>query len=148
VRERLRLSGRLTAIQGYQIQYFVMSPAPTPICILDDDPSVLRSVQRLLESDGLTAHTFEKAGAFLDHARAHEVKLAILDLTLGDASGFDVQAALNEFSPGTQVIIVTGRGDSGLEATARQKGAHAFLHKPFEDDRFLRLVHHALHPAS
>lgn len=125
-----------------------MSSAFASICILDDDTSVLRSIESLLESDGLAAATFEHPDAFLAHARDHEVKVAVLDVCLGEASGLDVQAKLHEISPGTRVIVMTGRDRPGVQTTAMQNGARAFLLKPFRDETFLAHVHGALAIAS
>jgi FixJ family two-component response regulator len=52
------------------------------ICVVDDDISVLRSVQELLASDGLEAQTFDDPEKFLDYARTHNVKLAVLDYAM------------------------------------------------------------------
>lgn len=125
-----------------------MSSFSVPICILDDDASVLRSIKHLLESDGLAARTFEQASDFLAHAREHEVKVAVLDVCLGEESGLDVQARLHALSPGTRVIVMTGRDQPGLESVARRNGARAFLLKPFEDEAFLAHVRDALTIAS
>ncbi len=121
-----------------------MSPASAPICILDDDVSVLRSIGQLLESDGLSSQTFEHAGEFLAHARTHEVKVAVLDVCLGDANGLEVQAQLHDISPATRVIIMTGLDQPGVQTIALRNGARAFLLKPFEDEAFLSEVHDAL----
>jgi len=121
-----------------------MSCVCAPICILDDDVSVLRSIEYLLESDGLAARTFEHVDDFLAHAREHEVKLAVLDVCLGEASGLEVQAQLQEISPRTRVIVMTGRDQPRLQSIALQNGARAFLLKPFADEMFLEHVHAAL----
>lgn len=125
-----------------------MSTSPVSICILDDDASVLRSIELLLESDGLTATTFESADDFLTHAREHELKVAVLDVCLGEKSGLEVQKELREFSPRTSVIVMTGRDRPGLQSTALQNGARAFLLKPFDDETFLAHIHAALALAS
>ncbi len=116
----------------------------TPICILDDDTSVLRSIAQLLDSGGLTAETFEHADDLLRHARGHAVPVAVLDVWMPEASGLEVQARLQEISPGTKVIVMTGRDDPGLRAAALEGGAVAFLAKPFDDETFLAAVHRAL----
>ena len=121
-----------------------MSPAVPPICILDDEPSVLRSIKRLLESDGIDALGFERAGDFLAHAREHEVKLAVLDVRLVDGDGLEVQAELRRISPGTRVIVMSGRVRTGLQESVLQQGGSAFLLKPFEDEVFLAHVRRAL----
>lgn len=125
-----------------------MTAAPAPICILDDDPSVLRSIVRLLDSDGLAAEIFEHAADLLRHVRTHAVPLAVLDVWMPQASGLEVQARLQEVSPRTKVIVMTGRDDPGIRAAALEGGAVAFLAKPFDDETFLAAVRRALDQAA
>lgn len=124
-------------------------PAETEsICILDDDSSVRRSIERLLYSDGLKALTFEDAEDFLAHARAHAVPLAVLDVWMPETSGLEVQLRLNKAAPNTKVIVLTGRETPAIRAAAMEGGAFAFVLKPFEDEVFLSLVRQALRDAA
>jgi FixJ family two-component response regulator len=118
------------------------------ICVLDDDASVRSSIERLLDSDGLSAQTFERADDFLAHASRHQVALAVLDVWLPEASGLAVQQRLREVSPGTRVIVMTGREQPGIRAAALAGGAFAFLVKPFDDEAFIALIHRALNPGA
>ena len=125
-----------------------MPAQPDSICILDDDASVRRSMEQLLDSDGLKAQSFEDAEDFLAHARSHAVRLAVLDVWMPETSGLEVQAQLREVSPDTKVIVMTGRDTPALRATALEGGAFAFLLKPFDDEAFLSLVRQALRSAA
>jgi len=118
------------------------------ICILDDDSSVLRSIERLLDSDGLKALSFEDVEDFLAHVRSHTVTLAVLDVWMPQTSGLEVQARLNEVSPDTKVIVMTGRETPAIRAAAWESGAFAFVVKPFDDESFLSLVRQALRSAA
>lgn len=115
-----------------------------PICILDDDFSVLNSLRELLDSDGLEARTFDNPDLFLAYVREHPVKLAVLDVWLPQVTGIDVQERLREVSPETIVIIITGREEPAIRAAALEAGAFGFLGKPFDDEAFLALVRDAL----
>jgi FixJ family two-component response regulator len=108
---------------------------------------VRSSIERLLDSDGLAAQTFERADDFLAHATRHPVALAVLDVWLPEASGLAVQQRLREISPGTRVIVITGREEPGIRAAALAGGASAFLVKPFDDEAFIALIRRALCPA-
>jgi two-component system response regulator FixJ len=121
-----------------------MSLEPESICILDDDASVRHSIVQLLDSDGLTALSFENEEAFFAHARIHPVPLAVLDVWMPETSGLQVQVRLHEVSPATKVIVMTGRETSAIRAAALAGGAFAFLVKPFDDEAFLSLVRQAL----
>lgn len=115
-----------------------------PICILDDDSSVLNSLRELLASDGFEAETFDSPDEFLAYTQEHDVRLAVLDIWMPVRNGIEVQERLRELSPHTRVIIVTGREEPALRAVALEQGAVAFVVKPFDDEVFLALVRSAL----
>jgi FixJ family two-component response regulator len=121
-----------------------MSGTSESICIVDDDSAVLRSVYELLASDGLEAQLFTNPDEFLAYARNHSVKAVVLDIWMPQATGIEVQKRLQEFSPGTRVIIITGREVASIRTEALQCGAFAFLTKPFDDEIFLGEVNRAL----
>ena len=114
------------------------------VFLVDDDAAILNAVGRLLASDGLAVRSFRKPSEFLAHVEANPVALVILDIWMEEMTGFVVQAKLSRISPGTRVIIMTGRKDPGVEKTAREFGASAFFLKPFDDEEFLTAVHRAL----
>jgi two-component system, LuxR family, response regulator FixJ len=121
-----------------------MSSDSEPVCILDDDLSVRRSLQRLLDSDGIATRTFETPEEFLDYAKAHSVRVAVLDIVMPGTSGIEVQECLSKISPATRVIMMTGRDEPGIRAAAMERGAVGYLLKPFDDEAFLAIVRKAL----
>ncbi len=118
------------------------------VCLVDDDLSVLKSIERLLASDGFSVRAFNKPKEFLTHVQAHAVPLVVLDIWMEEMSGLEVQAQLSALSPQTRVIIITGREDQTAKLAALQSGVIAFFTKPFDDDQFLNAVRGALamHP--
>jgi DNA-binding NtrC family response regulator len=114
------------------------------ICILDDDASVRNSIEHLLASDMLKAHSFENAEEFLMYASSHEVSLVVLDVWMAETSGLEVQARLRVVWPDTKVIVMTAKETPAIRAAALEGGAFAFLAKPFDGEEFLALVHQAL----
>jgi len=118
------------------------------VCLVDDDLSVLKSIERLLVSDGFSVRAFNKPKEFLTHVQAHTVPLVVLDIWMEEMSGLEVQAQLSALSPQTRVIIITGREDQTAKLAALQSGVIAFFTKPFDDDQFLNAVRGALamHP--
>jgi FixJ family two-component response regulator len=114
------------------------------VCLVDDDEGVLKSIGRLLASDGLAVRTFNEPESFLAHVKTNSVPVVVLDIWMEQMTGLEVQAQLLKLSPGTRVIIMTGRKDPGAEQTAMQFGATAFFTKPFDDDQFLSAVRSAL----
>jgi FixJ family two-component response regulator len=118
------------------------------VCLVDDDLSVLKSIERLLASDGFSVRAFNKPKEFLTYVQAHAVSLVVLDIWMEEMSGLEVQAQLSALSPQTRVIIITGREDQTAKLAALQSGVIAFFTKPFDDDQFLNAVRGALamHP--
>jgi FixJ family two-component response regulator len=114
-----------------------------PICVFDDDSSVLSSLKELLASDGFGAETFDKPEEVLYYTQGHVVQLGLLDVWLPAMNGIEVQERLRELSPNTRVIIITARERRALRTLALERGAIAFLVKPFDDEVFLALVRSA-----
>jgi two-component system, LuxR family, response regulator FixJ len=117
------------------------------VCLVDDDPLVLRSTGLLLASEGFVVRQFDKGEDFIAYVASHEVPLVVLDIWMEEMTGLEVLARLCAMSPQTHVIVITGREDSAARITATQIGTVAFLIKPFDDKQFLEVVHRALgHP--
>jgi two-component system response regulator FixJ len=116
------------------------------VCLLDDDPSVLKGLGRLFSSAGLHAETFSDPYKFLEHARIHRPTVALVDVCMPQMSGLEVQSQLHKISPSTRVVIFTAKDDSLVRSTALNAGATAFLTKPFDDEELLTTVRLALAP--
>jgi two-component system response regulator HydG len=114
------------------------------VCLLDDDPSVLKGLGRLLTSADLDPKTFGDPMEFLSYAQRHRPAVALIDVCMPEMSGLEVQSRLREISPSTRVIIFTGKNDPLLRSTALNAGASAFLTKPFESEELLTAVRLAL----
>lgn len=114
------------------------------VCLVDDDPSVLRSMHYLLASEGFKVRTFNKAEDFLTHAGAHEVAVVVTDIWMDNVTGLEVLARLCAISPRTRVIVITAREDLAARATAMAIGPVAYFMKPFDDEKFIAAVRDAL----
>lgn len=123
-------------------------PATSLICLLDDDPSVLKALGRLLSSAGLRAEPFSDPEQFLQYAKIHRSPVAVIDIWMPMMNGLEVQSRLHEISPSTRVIIVTGKADPLVRSTAISAGALAFLTKPFDDEELVTSVRLALASAT
>ena len=119
-------------------------PAAGEVCLVDDDPSVLRSLHFLLESEGLTTRSFARPEDFLAHVGRHQVSLVVLDIWMEGMTGLEVLARLCALSPQTRVIVITAREDLAARATAMAIGPVAYFIKPFNDEKFLAAVREAL----
>ena len=120
-----------------------MSEAPE-VCIIDDDPSVLKSLHYLLASEGYQVRPFNKAEEFLTYAKTNQVPLVVTDVWMDAVTGLEVLARLCAISPKTKVIVMTAREDLAARATAMAIGPVAFFMKPFDDEKFLAAVRDAL----
>jgi FixJ family two-component response regulator len=118
------------------------------VCLLDDDPSVLKGLGRLFSSAGLVAETFSDPHKFLEYARIHRPTVALVDVCMPQMSGLEVQSQLHKISPSTRVVIFTAKDDPLVRSTALNAGATAFLTKPFDDEELLTAVRLALAPAT
>jgi len=118
--------------------------SPREVCLLDDDGSVLRSMQYLLASDGIAVRAFNKPEEFLAHAAVHPVHVVVTDIWMPGVTGLEILARTCAISPRPRVIVITARDDLAARATAMAIGPVAFFIKPFNDEQFLAAVHGAL----
>ena len=115
---------------------------------MDDDTSLLRSLNRLLRTAGFTVETFESAGVFLRARQSSPPDCLVLDVHLGAVSGFDVHARLLASGTSVPTIFVTGHDDAATREQARRAGAAAYLAKPFEDQALVSAIEKALDRSS
>jgi FixJ family two-component response regulator len=118
------------------------------VCLLDDDPSVLKGLGRLLSSADLQEETFSDPEEFLRYARIHRPAVVLLDVCMPQMSGLEVQSRLRGISPSTRVIVFTGKDDPLVRSTALNAGASAFFIKPFDDEELLTAIRLALASAT
>jgi FixJ family two-component response regulator len=125
-----------------------MNSGPTEIapvvCLVDDDPSIRRSLTRMLEFDGMSVRAFKEPEPFLAHITDHVAQLAIVDMGMGKMTAMELLTTVREKSPTTRIIFISGDEDHGADLPVGQAGAYAFFVKPFDDSEFLRSVHQAL----
>ena len=107
------------------------------VCLLDDDPSILKATRRLLDSAGWTVQAFTDPVEFLEHAAMHCPDLAVIDIFMPEMNGLEVQTRLRHVSPSTRVIVLTGKDDPSVRRTAMNGGASAFFIKGVESGEFL-----------
>jgi two-component system response regulator FixJ len=114
------------------------------VCLVDDDSSVLRSMEYLLASEGVKVRAFNRPEEFLAHAATHPVGVVVTDIWMEGVTGLEILARMCAISPRPRVIVITAREDLAARATAMQIGPVAYFMKPFNDEQFLAAVHDAL----
>jgi FixJ family two-component response regulator len=118
---------------------------PDPIVfIVDDDLSVRRSTERLVQSAGLKVQTFTSAKEFLKNARFEGPACLVLDVRMPGLSGMDLQRELTQAGIQIPIIFITGHGDIPMSVCAMKAGAVEFLTKPFRSRSLLEAVRAAI----
>jgi len=118
-------------------------PKPT-VFVIDDDPSVLKSLSRLLRSLGFDTETFASAELFLARNHYDGVGCIVLDVRMPGLSGMDSQDELSKADYSMPIIFITGHGNIPMSVQAMKKGAADFLTKPFDDKELLQAVKKAI----
>ena len=115
-------------------------PLPT-VFVVDDDPSMRKSLARLLKSANYLSETFASAREFLDSGRHRGTTgCVVLDIRMPGLSGLDLQQELSKHPPVLPIIFITGHGDIPTGVKAMKDGAADFLPKPFQDKALLGAV--------
>jgi len=110
------------------------------IAIVDDDPSVLRALTRLLRTRALHAKTFGSAREFLQSLPAGRPDCLIVDLQMPEMSGLELMQDLTRRGIPIPTIVITAHGDMGARERCESAGAHAFLLKPLQDTTLLAAI--------
>ena len=109
------------------------------IGIVDDDPSIRKSLARMFRGNGIRTVTFGSAEEYLDRRLSPEPRCIVLDVHLGGLSGFELQARLAAEGKLTPIIFITAHDLRSAEL-ARCPGSCGYLRKPFDTDALIALV--------
>ncbi|QFY43474.1 response regulator transcription factor [Candidatus Methylospira mobilis] len=120
-----------------------MTATPT-VFIVDDDPLVSSSLDRLVRSVGYQAAVFGSSSEFLFHDKNDSPGCLVLDVQLPDLCGLSLQQALAARGPGLPIIFLTGHGDIPMSVRAIKAGAVDFLTKPCEDQNLIEAIEQAI----
>ena len=101
------------------------------VYVVDDDPSMLRGVRRLLREHGYESVLFASADAFRKHDDFDEGVCVIIDIDLSDESGLEVRHRMSDAGVSLPVIFITGRDNHATRMAAQASGCIAYLTKPF-----------------
>ena len=114
------------------------------VFVVDDDPSMRRSLEALLRSVGLDVRLFSSAQEFMQAERPDAPGCLVLDVRLPGMSGLTFQEELAKAGVALPVIFITGHGDVPMTVRAMKAGAAEFLTKPFDDQVLLDAIHAAI----
>jgi FixJ family two-component response regulator len=122
-----------------------MPHTSTPtILVVDDDISIRESLELLILSAGWNPVLFSSASELLASSRCAGPCCLILDVTLPDLSGLDLQERIAAERSEMPIIFLTGHGDIPITVKAMKRGALEFLTKPFDTDVLLNAIRHAI----
>ena len=114
------------------------------VFVVDDDISVRESLELLMGAAGFQARTFATAHEFFARPRPAAPSCLVLDVSLPDLSGLEVQRRLADQQTAMPIIFITGHGDIPMTVEAMKAGAVEFLTKPFGDEILLGAITDAL----
>ena len=114
------------------------------VFVVDDDISVRESLELLIKFAGWQPETFASAGAFLEHPRTTMPNCLVLDISLPDLNGLELQKLIASERTDMPIIFITGHGDVPITVQAMKGGAVEFLTKPFDDEVLLNAIRHAI----
>jgi FixJ family two-component response regulator len=129
----VELASKLPSAQGAPVVF-----------VVDDDVSVRESLEAMIRFAGLRVETYACAQDFLDRKRTKVPNCLVLDVSLPDLSGLDLQNLIASERTDMPIIFITGYGDVPMTVRAMKAGAAEFLTKPFEDDVLLDAIRHAI----
>jgi FixJ family two-component response regulator len=121
-----------------------MSDDTLIVFVVDDDISVRESLELLISFAGWQPELFASAEEFLAHPRVSVPNCLILDVSLPDLNGLDLQKLIASDRTDMPIIFITGHGDIPMTVQAMKAGAVEFLTKPFDDELLLSAIQHAL----
>ncbi len=120
-----------------------MEEGPT-VFVVDDEPVIRASLQRLLESVSLRVETYASASEFLDALKPGRPGCLVLDVRMPGISGLDLQERLSTLGIDLPIIFVTAYGDVPMAVRALKGGAVDFVQKPFNSQALLDRIHVAI----
>ncbi len=103
------------------------------ILLVDDEPLLLNSLRRILESDRQRVALVAGPDGLDSHLADPDLDVILLDLFLGAASGLDLLDRIKRERPDVEVVVMTGHASIESAVGCMRRGAFDYLEKPFED---------------
>ena len=119
-------------------------PVTALVSIVDDDASVRRALRRMVESAGYTVRTFGSGSEVLEGDLPGGVACLVVDVYLGDMTGFELQRRLTARGVDLPTIFITAHDDALTSERARHARAAAYFLKPVEGDVLVDAISAAL----
>jgi len=114
------------------------------VFVVDDDLSMREALESLIDAAGWRVETFASGQEFLCHVQERGPSCVLLDYTLPDLNGLQIQQRIAAERPDMPIIFVTGNGDVPITVKAMRAGAVEFLTKPFRSAEVLGAIEIAM----
>jgi FixJ family two-component response regulator len=129
------------------VQSLDQGPTPGPavqsvrwVGIVDDDASIRCSLTRVMRIEGIAVETFASAEEFLARIVHGIPECLVLDVHLGELSGFDLQDRLTSRGDAPPIIFITAHDEIPSARLSSRTGATGYLRKPFETAALIALI--------
>jgi len=113
------------------------------VMVIDDDPSVCKTVGLLLEDHGYRPRTFTEAEKAIEAADEESCQIALVDLRMPKVDGVAVVERLREIDPRMSVLVMTAYPDLDSATETMRRGATDYIAKPFKQDELIAAVDRA-----
>ncbi len=115
-----------------------------PLLLVEDTPSLQLVYESVLRTAGYSVRSAGDGAAGLAAFKALMPSVVLLDLMLPDRDGLDLLQEMLTIKPDAHIIVITANGSINKAVAAMRAGAHEFLVKPFDEQRFLNAIENAL----
>jgi len=120
------------------------SQATATVLVVDDEPAIVDSLQKILERESLRVLTAGSGGEALDIIRREAISVMLTDLMMPGMSGMDLLRASKSVAPETETVLMTAYGTVENAVEAMKQGAYDFVTKPIKRAHLVRVVGKAL----
>jgi DNA-binding NtrC family response regulator len=120
-----------------------LAGAEITVLVVDDEPSNLTSLQRILEREQMRVLTAEHAKRALELIRRHRIQVVLSDLMMPGINGLELLRVVKEVSPDTELVMMTAYGTVETAVQAMREGAYDFVEKPLKRMTIVKSVRKA-----
>jgi CheY-like chemotaxis protein len=120
--------------QQANIQKEKAMSASRKVLVVDDDPAVRKSIDRVLTNKGYAVITAQNGEEALRKLNEEKYDLVYTDIRMPGIDGLEVAEQVKARKPWTPVVIITGYGTDAAEARAKAAGVSSFMHKPLSPE--------------
>ena len=110
------------------------------ILIVDDDETIRKVLEAILQDEGYTIDSADTAKKAIEKSQNEFYNLALLDVRLPDMEGIELLTKLHDTKPKMRKIIITGYPTLQNAVAAVNKGADAYIMKPFDVEKMLHTI--------